>query len=252
MHPGVGVYSIGYDELIAVLLLRQQHGHAVQPAPDLWNGRSSTATLSVVPRRPPSRRSRSTTWRVLAGTRLTPRCRLGRSGRATSAPLETTAPQLALQKSRARGRRRKPHAGTTLPLRNWLGNHPLSATERCPSSSKATKRQLGQARPEITGQHRLRSYRPRCRVESPHRPGCRDRHHDRGVRARVRDLRRPSRVREGADFRADGRRPRLRPNSGSGGRPYYERRLLRPVRISLIRISGCSKAAKCPPFLASP
>jgi hypothetical protein len=35
-------------------------------------------------------------------------------------------------------------------------------------------------------------------------------------------------------------------------RPCYERRLLRPVRISLIRISGCSKAAKCPPLLASP
>jgi hypothetical protein len=70
-------------------------------------------------------------------------------------------------------------------------------------------------------------------------------------RARVRDLRRPSRVREGADFRADSRRPRLRPSLGSGGRPRYERRLLRPVRISLIRISGCSRAAKCPPLLAS-
>ena len=32
-------------------------------------------------------------------------------------------------------------------------------------------------------------------------------------------------------------------------RPCYERRLLRPVRISLIRISGCSKAAKCPPLI---
>ena len=39
MHPDVGVCSIGYDELIAVLLLRQQRGHAVQPAPGLWNGR---------------------------------------------------------------------------------------------------------------------------------------------------------------------------------------------------------------------
>ncbi len=39
MHPDVGVCSIGYDELIAVLLLRQQREHAVQPAPGLWNGR---------------------------------------------------------------------------------------------------------------------------------------------------------------------------------------------------------------------
>ena len=34
--------------------------------------------------------------------------------------------------------------------------------------------------------------------------------------------------------------------------PCYERRLLSPVRISLMRISGCSKAAKCPPLSASP
>jgi hypothetical protein len=34
--------------------------------------------------------------------------------------------------------------------------------------------------------------------------------------------------------------------------PGYGRRLLSPVRISLIRISGCSKAAKCPPLSASP
>jgi hypothetical protein len=33
------VCSIGHDELIAVLLLREQRGHAVQPAPGLWNGR---------------------------------------------------------------------------------------------------------------------------------------------------------------------------------------------------------------------
>jgi hypothetical protein len=31
-----------------------------------------------------------------------------------------------------------------------------------------------------------------------------------------------------------------------------ERRVRRPVRISLTRISGCSKAAKCPPLPASP
>ena len=36
----VGVCSIGYDELIAVVLLRQQRGHLVQPAPGLWNGRA--------------------------------------------------------------------------------------------------------------------------------------------------------------------------------------------------------------------
>jgi hypothetical protein len=39
MNPDVGVCAIGYDELIAVLLLRQQREHAVQPAPGLWNGR---------------------------------------------------------------------------------------------------------------------------------------------------------------------------------------------------------------------
>ena len=43
MHPDVGACSIGYDELIAVLLLRQQRGHAVQPAPGLWNGRIAPA-----------------------------------------------------------------------------------------------------------------------------------------------------------------------------------------------------------------
>ena len=44
MHPDVGVCSIGYDGLIPVLLLRQQIGHAVQPAPGLWNGRDAAAT----------------------------------------------------------------------------------------------------------------------------------------------------------------------------------------------------------------
>jgi hypothetical protein len=39
MHPDVGVCSIGYDELIAVLLLRRQGGYAAEPAPGLWNGR---------------------------------------------------------------------------------------------------------------------------------------------------------------------------------------------------------------------
>ena len=43
MHPDDGVCSIGYDQLIAVLLLHQQRGHAVQPAPGLWNGRDPAA-----------------------------------------------------------------------------------------------------------------------------------------------------------------------------------------------------------------
>ena len=43
MHPDVGVCSIRYDELIAVLLLRQQRGYATQPAPGLWNGRDARA-----------------------------------------------------------------------------------------------------------------------------------------------------------------------------------------------------------------
>jgi hypothetical protein len=38
-HRDVGVCSIGLDELIAVLLLRHQRGHAVPPPPRLWNGR---------------------------------------------------------------------------------------------------------------------------------------------------------------------------------------------------------------------
>jgi hypothetical protein len=43
MHRDGGVSSIGHGELIAVLLLRQQRGHAVQPAPGLWNGRRGAA-----------------------------------------------------------------------------------------------------------------------------------------------------------------------------------------------------------------
>jgi len=39
MHRDVDVCSIGHDELTAVLLLRQQRGHAAHPAPRLWNGR---------------------------------------------------------------------------------------------------------------------------------------------------------------------------------------------------------------------
>jgi hypothetical protein len=47
MHPDVGVCSIGYDELIAVLLLRQQRGHAVQLAPGLWNGRERGVSVRL-------------------------------------------------------------------------------------------------------------------------------------------------------------------------------------------------------------
>ena len=47
MHPDVGVCSIGYDELIAVLLLREQRGYAAQRAPGLWNGRAGELDRAV-------------------------------------------------------------------------------------------------------------------------------------------------------------------------------------------------------------
>jgi hypothetical protein len=47
------------------------------------------------------------------------------------------------------------------------------------------------------------------------------------------------------------RSARVVPDRRAGGR-CYERRLRSPVRISLMRISGCSRAAKCPPLSASP
>jgi hypothetical protein len=47
------------------------------------------------------------------------------------------------------------------------------------------------------------------------------------------------------------RRARVVPDRRAGGR-CYERTLRSPVRISLMRISGCSRAAKCPPLSASP
>ena len=40
MHLDAGDCWIGHDALTAVLLLRQQRGHAVQAAPRLWNGRA--------------------------------------------------------------------------------------------------------------------------------------------------------------------------------------------------------------------
>jgi hypothetical protein len=40
-HRDVGVRSTGHNELTAVLLVRQQRGHAAQPVPRLWNGRGA-------------------------------------------------------------------------------------------------------------------------------------------------------------------------------------------------------------------
>ena len=60
MHPDVGVCSIGYDELIAVLLLRQQREHAVQPAPGLWTGRNGTAEVPALGKRQRRRLDRVT------------------------------------------------------------------------------------------------------------------------------------------------------------------------------------------------
>jgi hypothetical protein len=44
MHRDVGVCSIGYNELMAVFLLRQRRGCAAQPAPGSWNGRPARET----------------------------------------------------------------------------------------------------------------------------------------------------------------------------------------------------------------
>ena len=70
IHPDVGVCSIRYDELIAVLVLRQQRGYATQPAPGLWNGRNGAvsgrarrAGAKPAPFRPSrQRRSRRGRW----------------------------------------------------------------------------------------------------------------------------------------------------------------------------------------------
>jgi hypothetical protein len=69
MHPDVGVCSIGHDELIPVLLLHQQRGHPVQPAPGLWNGRDPIASRSRVDA-PASPRASSSICR-LAGASTT-------------------------------------------------------------------------------------------------------------------------------------------------------------------------------------
>jgi len=47
MRRDVGVCSIGYNEVIAVLLLRQQREHVVQPVPGLWNGRAGELDRAV-------------------------------------------------------------------------------------------------------------------------------------------------------------------------------------------------------------
>jgi hypothetical protein len=51
-------------------------------------------------------------------------------------------------------------------------------------------------------------------------------------------------------FQPELKGPANVPTAALGAHP--ERRLLRPVRISLVRISGCSKAAKCLPLSAAP
>jgi hypothetical protein len=75
-----GVCSIAYDELIAVLLLRHQRGHAVQPAPGLWNGRDPELSAGLSPSdretgggRPDQQRRRvSPAWLVAQAERKPP------------------------------------------------------------------------------------------------------------------------------------------------------------------------------------
>ena len=43
MHPAVGVCSIGYDEQITVLLLRQERGHQTRSDRGFWSGRRGAA-----------------------------------------------------------------------------------------------------------------------------------------------------------------------------------------------------------------
>jgi hypothetical protein len=54
MDHDMGVCSIGYGELTAILLFPQQREHAVRPAPGLWNGRPAGARrgapVSAAPR----------------------------------------------------------------------------------------------------------------------------------------------------------------------------------------------------------
>jgi AcrR family transcriptional regulator len=132
--------------------------------------------------------------------------------------------------------------------------------------------QRGQARPRRRAGH-LR-HRPERRAGRPGGPAPRgDRPVARPRSARRRHPRRhhhrrPDGAHPGHPGRRQGRARRRRRSgprrSGAvrraaglerpvhAGRSCYERRLLSPVRISLIRTPGCSSAAKCPPLSASP
>jgi hypothetical protein len=136
-----------------------------------------------------------------------------------------------------------------LPLGPGRGRQQQS-TRGYPDGDEAAARR-GAAPLEITVQHRLRPHRRRCRVEVlTGRSAAIDTTTTAGKL--VLGLRSPSRVeREPISERIVAGLASARAR-GRGGRPCYERRLLRPVRISLIRISGCSRAAKCPPLSASP
>jgi hypothetical protein len=65
---------------------------------------------------------------------------MGRGARAASAPPVTTAPGLTLQKSTPRASSPSAACGIRLLLRNSLSGHQPSATQRYPSSSRATTR----------------------------------------------------------------------------------------------------------------
>ena len=72
IHPDVGVCSIRYDELMAVLLLRQQREHAVQPPSGLWNGRAARdATGSKAGYRTPAEMRK---WHRAGPTLFPPGC----------------------------------------------------------------------------------------------------------------------------------------------------------------------------------
>ena len=68
-HRDVAVCSIGRNKLTAVLLLRQQRGHAAQPAQGLWNGRRGEgAQASVEPVAASALRRLSGSARILVST----------------------------------------------------------------------------------------------------------------------------------------------------------------------------------------
>ena len=76
--------------------------------------------------------------------------------------------------------------------------------------------------PAPPGQHRPRPDRARHRAQGPHRPGRGHRHHHRLRQARLRDLRRPGRVRTRTDLRTHPRRPRLGPRPRPQRRPALQ------------------------------